>query len=66
MVLRIRDNWRSYFPELTVEDFLAIPGEVYREAGARRTRRFERNGRTFFIKCHFFLIALKCFLIGIH
>ena len=33
-------------------EFMAIPGQIYREAEGRRTLRFERNGRTYFIKSH--------------
>ena len=38
--------------ERCVADFFAIGGKVAKERHGRRTLRFERGGRGFFIKCH--------------
>ncbi len=34
------------------ENIMAISGEVYREAPGRRTLRFTKNGKSFFLKAH--------------
>lgn len=53
--ITVRDDLVNVFSDChTVDDFLSIEGEVYREVkGQRRTSRFEREGRTFFIKAHY-------------
>ena len=38
--------------ERCVEDFFAIEGAIAKQRHGRRTLRFERDGRGFFIKCH--------------
>lgn len=38
--------------EHTFQDLMSINGEVYREAPGRRTLRFVRNGKAFFLKAH--------------
>lgn len=50
----LRDDLKALFPERTVDEFLAIDGvTVKQEVASRRTYRFERDGRAFFIKAHF-------------
>lgn len=50
----LRDDLKELFPERTVDEFLAIDGvTVKQEVASRRTYRFERDGRGFFIKAHF-------------
>lgn len=53
-MLYIRDNLKDLFPaEKTIDDFLGIEGEVYRNpVKSRKTSRFERGGQGFFIKAH--------------
>ncbi len=51
-MIRVRLGCESLFPERSVAEVCGTAGEVYREAGGRRTLAFERNGRRFFIKCH--------------
>ena len=52
MIFVRRDLQPLFAREGTVDDFLAIEGRPYREAAGRKTLRFERDGRGFFIKCH--------------
>ncbi|MCP4041080.1 MAG: lipopolysaccharide core heptose(I) kinase RfaP, partial [Gammaproteobacteria bacterium] len=40
------------FSERCVGEFCAIDGEVFKRIQNRRTIRFEREGRAFFLKCH--------------
>jgi len=50
----LRDDLKTLFPERTVDEFMAIEGvTVKQEVASRRTYRFERDGRAFFIKAHF-------------
>ena len=50
----LRDDLRTLFPERSVDEFLAIDGvTIKQEVASRRTYRFEREGRSFFIKAHF-------------
>jgi len=51
-MIYVRDDLRPLFPETRVAQYFAIPGEVCRRVEGRRTARFERGGRTFYIKCH--------------
>lgn len=53
-MLFIRDNLKELFQsEKTIDDFLAIEGQVYRNpVASRKTSRFERQGQGFFIKAH--------------
>jgi len=53
-MITIRDNMQQYFPtERDVDDFLNIEGEVFRQSVAsRKTSRFERDSKGFFIKAH--------------
>ena len=51
-MLKLYDQYRSYFPETTLEEFCALDGEVFKRIQNRRTFRIEREGRGFFIKCH--------------
>lgn len=53
-MIYIRDNSKNLFQaEKTIDDFLAIEGEVYRNpVKSRKTSRFERQGQGFFIKAH--------------
>ena len=47
------DIVRLFASERCVADFFAIDGTVAKERHRRRTVRFEREGRCFFIKCHY-------------
>jgi len=50
----LRDDVKNLFPEQDAEAFLAIDGEVVKHVVAsRRIIRFERGGRTFFMKQHY-------------
>lgn len=50
----LRDDLKELFPERTVDEFLAIDGvTVKQEVASRRTYRFERDGRAFYMKAHF-------------
>lgn len=50
----LRDDLKNLFSERSVTEFLAIDGEtIKQEVASRRTYRFERDGRAFFIKAHF-------------
>ena len=50
----LRDDLKTLFPERSVDEFLAIDGvTVKQEVASRRTYRFEREGRAFFMKAHF-------------
>jgi hypothetical protein len=52
-VIYIREDLRSLFAsEQRVEDFLKIDGEVFKTFPSRRTLKFTREGREFFIKMH--------------
>jgi hypothetical protein len=53
-MLFIRENMQHLFQgEKTINDFLAIEGDVYRNpVPSRKTSRFERQGQGFFIKAH--------------
>lgn len=51
--LYLREDLRAALAERTgFEDIMAISGQVYREAPGRRTVRFERGGRRYFLKSH--------------
>jgi UDP-glucose:(heptosyl)LPS alpha-1,3-glucosyltransferase len=39
-------------PDVGFEDIMAISGQVFREAPGRRTVRFEREGKRYFLKSH--------------
>lgn len=50
----LREDLKALFPERTVNDFLAIDGvTVKQEVASRRTYRFLRGGRAFYMKAHF-------------
>jgi len=51
-MLKLYDQYRSLFPEESLEEFCALDGEVFKRIQNRRTFRIEREGRGFFIKCH--------------
>ncbi|KAB7627324.1 lipopolysaccharide core heptose(I) kinase RfaP [Alkalilimnicola sp. S0819] len=51
-MIRIEPPYRSLFAQWRFEDFLALEGQVYKRIQNRRTLRFEREGRGFFIKVH--------------
>jgi len=51
-MLKLYDQYRSLFPENTLQEFCALDGEVFKRIQNRRTFRIEREGRGFFIKCH--------------
>ena len=53
-MIYIRPDVREVFAnERTVPDFLRVQGEVYKQVvTTRRTLRFDRGGRAFFIKIH--------------
>ena len=53
-MIYIRPDLRDVFAnERTVSDFLRVQAEVYKQVvSTRRTLRFERGGRVFFIKIH--------------
>jgi heptose I phosphotransferase len=52
-MIYVRPDARGYFEgEKAVDDFLQIPCDVVRRFKNRRTGRFERNGRAFYIKVH--------------
>ena len=52
-MIHIRDDLQALFPEKEVDAFLAIEGEVYKHVvSSRRTLKFERLGREFFLKAH--------------
>jgi len=46
------DFARLFAGERCVADFFAIQGPIAKQRHGRRTLRFERDGRGFFIKCH--------------
>lgn len=49
----LREDLQDSFPEKpSFDDMMAVSGEVFREAPGRRTVRFERNGRRYFLKTH--------------
>jgi len=52
MALNLYEQYRSYFPEESLEEFCVLDGEVFKRIQNRRTFRIERDGRGFFIKCH--------------
>ncbi len=51
-MLNLKERFRSYFPEASLEELCALDGEVFKRIQNRRTFRIERQGRGFFIKCH--------------
>jgi len=51
-MLKLYDQYRSLFPENTLQELCALDGEVFKRIQNRRTFRIEREGRGFFIKCH--------------
>lgn len=52
-MIYIREDLRPLFSsEHQVADFLKIDGEVFKEFPTRRTLKFQRSGRDFFIKSH--------------
>lgn len=51
-MLKIYDQYRSYFPETSLEEFCVLDGEVFKRIQNRRTFRIERDDRGFFLKCH--------------
>lgn len=51
-MIHIEPAYRDLFTEMTVDEFCAIPGQVAKRIQNRVTRRVERRGRVFFIKCH--------------
>lgn len=52
-MIYVREDLRGLFArEGTVADFLCIEGQVYKQFPTRRTLKFQRGGRDFFIKCH--------------
>lgn len=52
-MIYIQESNKAYFAtEQGFDDYFAIEGEVRRRFKNRRTIRFERAGRGFFIKCH--------------
>jgi len=52
-MIHIRDDLQALFPEKEVDAFLVIEGEVYKHVvSSRRTLKFERQGREFFLKAH--------------
>jgi heptose I phosphotransferase len=51
-MLKLYDQYRSAFPETSLEEFCALDGEVFKRIQNRRTFRIEKSGRGFFIKCH--------------
>ncbi len=49
----IKKNWQKWFrDEKTVDDFFAITGKIGKKIANRTTVRFERDGQSFYIKCH--------------
>ncbi len=52
MAIKIYDQYRSCFPERSLEELCALDGEVFKRIQNRRTFRIERGGRGFFMKCH--------------
>ena len=52
-MIYIREDLKPLFSrEQRVVDFLKIDGEVFKAFPSRRTLKFQRGGRTFFIKSH--------------
>jgi hypothetical protein len=53
-VIWVRDDLRRLFDGLAFEGFLALGEHAVRVAGdgARRTSRFDRGGREFYVKVH--------------
>ncbi len=51
-MLKLYDQYRSFFPETTLDEFCALDGEVFKRIQNRRTFRIEREGQGFFLKCH--------------
>lgn len=51
-MLKLYDQYRSCFPETSLEELCALDGEVFKRIQNRRTFRIERAGRGFFVKCH--------------
>jgi lipopolysaccharide core heptose(I) kinase len=52
-MIYIRDDLQALFPEKEVDAFLVIEGEVYKHVvSSRRTLKFERHDREFFLKAH--------------
>ena len=52
-MIYIRPQYRQQFEkERSVDDFFAIEGEISKQLHNRKTLKFERGGKGFFIKCH--------------
>ena len=52
-MIYVRDDLKPFFAaEKSVADFLKIDGEVFKQFPHRRTLKFERGGKEFFIKSH--------------
>ncbi len=52
-MIYVREDLRPLFAqERSVADFLRIDGQIYKQFPTRRTLRFVRGGREFFIKTH--------------
>jgi hypothetical protein len=52
-MIYVRDDLKPLFAsERSVADFLKIDGEIFRESASRRTLKFKRGEREFFIKAH--------------
>lgn len=52
-MIYVRDDLKPLFAaEKSVADFLKIEGQVYKQFPSRRTLKFERGGKEFFIKGH--------------
>ncbi len=47
-----QDFQEALEPHCTFDDVMTISGDVYREAPGRRTLRFTRNGKAYFLKAH--------------
>lgn len=52
-MIYIRPQYRQQFEkERSPDDFFAIEGEISKQLHNRKTLKFERGGKSFFIKCH--------------
>jgi hypothetical protein len=52
-MIYVREDLRELFArERTVAHFMRIEGQIYKQFPTRRTLKFERGGREFFIKAH--------------
>jgi len=53
-MIHVREDYRKFFiGEKDMDAFMNIDGEVFKKMPGRRTLRFNRFGRNFFIKQHF-------------